>query len=248
MNKLFIALLFACGLFVGQNIQAQYDNAIKIGTTGLSYERGLSDRTSIQLTGSVSLSNPFRRVNEAPTINFEDRDVTISIDDIKTGGFGLELQYRFYLNKDKGSMNGIYAAPFFSFNRGNFKDINGVDNLGMGFDYNARFDANRISFGGLIGTQWLLGANERFIIDFTWAGLGLSLWKISGEYTSTDESIDFDQQKLDIEAEIQNADDDIGFLNLEDRFDVAARNDGLDIDFNLMLPRYRFGLALGFAF
>lgn len=255
-NKLLLGLFVCLGFFLNQNINAQYNNAVKINTSSLTYERAITGNSTINLSLSysgVGSVNRLLRANDPITIDFSDRTVTLGTD-IGGSSLGAELQYRFYTSEDKDNLSGFYVAPYVSFNRSKFKDVTGTDDLtGETFSYEAEFDATRISFGALIGTQWLLGEKERFVIDFNYFGLGFSPWTLNGSYTSSDPGIDYTEQKSDIENEIRLLGEEaIPFVSNSlgdiERYEIDAQTNGLDIAFKAGLPRLRFGLSIGYAF
>lgn len=240
MNKLLIGLLLGIGLIFSQTINAQYDNAIKIGSPGLSYERAIGAKSSINVSvGTDLFIGMVSTFGGEPEAELSDRTVTIN--DWKYGGLALEAQYRFYLQADKNTLQGFYVAPYVNYKSGKFKDMEGTDELGNTYD--AEFAFNRFGGGVLIGTQWLLGANERFVLDFNFFGLGISAYKMDGDYTSDDEGLDFETQKTDIEDFFE---EDAFFI--APNHEVTTKENGLDVVLDGIAPALRFNLSLGFAF
>lgn len=98
MKKISFVLALVAGSFAASAQMSDRANAVKLNplslalmTGNVSYERAVSDNSSIQL--GVFYSG-------------------VSISGLKYSGLGVTPEYRIYFGGQKQALNGVYAAPF----------------------------------------------------------------------------------------------------------------------------------------
>ena len=111
-------------------------------------------------------------------------------------------------------------------------------------NYQTDFTAGLRTFnGGLqLGAQWLI--SDVISIDWSFLGVGLGYYNLSGTFTSDDPAVDWEQVQRDIEAEIGESLDNVPGI------DFLSDNTGASIDLSLpfFLPVFRSSISVGVAF
>lgn len=142
MKKLAIFFIFFSTIVVAQQ------RAIKLNPIGfllngieLSYEEKIEKNNSVEFTIATS---KFTINNDSNKNQFN--------------AIGFELKYKFFTSDNNTTFEGFYIAPIAQFIDANRKKINGgpKDNI------------TQISFGGIIGNQWIIGNKNKpdgFVID-----------------------------------------------------------------------------------
>jgi hypothetical protein len=158
MKKLNLVTVFILLGFIGASAQ---QNVVKINPVGLlfgsaelSYERVLSNKSSVELSLAYSRSN-----------------VGFSTGEEKATGFGVEGKYKFYVSASKNAPRGFYAAPVLTYasskaERGTLKG-----------------KVSYLAGGAIAGYQWVFGSESEFSIDLN-AGVQYVSASVSGDVLS----------------------------------------------------------------
>lgn len=141
MKKLL--LIAAVVVFGLTSVNAQ-QNVIKVnplglafGSTELSYERALSDNSSVELALAYSSS-----------------DVTFSTGEVDATGFGAEGKYKFFFSSSNDAPRGWYAAPVFT-----YASTTAESGSSKG-------DLSYFGGGAVAGYQWIFGGGDTgFALD-----------------------------------------------------------------------------------
>lgn len=152
-------LLAAFAVVVFSSVKAQ-ENVIKVnplglafGFTELSYERVLSEGSSLEL--SVAFTSI-----EAQFTGADKSRVT---------GFGAEGKYKFYFSSSKVAPRGWYGAPTVS-----FSSASGKSGVSEG-------EISAFAVGGLAGYQWVFGGSDTgFALDLNFGAQYINA-KTSGD-------------------------------------------------------------------
>jgi hypothetical protein len=131
MIKFITPLILLLFLLNSKSLQAQ-ENIVKlnplsalIGVITPSYERVINEKSTF-----------------AVGINFFSRD----LDAIKTTGFGITPEYRFYISKTKEAPRGVYVGPFVR-----YQNISAKGDTSSG----DKVSASVFGLGGIFGHQWV---------------------------------------------------------------------------------------------
>ena len=215
------------GLHAQQNVVKVGLTPLAFGNVNLNYERVLTDRMSLNTT--VGFGIPRNSVPFAANSGLEGN--------ASYGAFEVTPELRFY-GKDNGAPRGFYFGPWLRYRQWT---ISGDETFS---GYSTNYEAGLRTFNGGIqlGAQWLIG--DVFSIDWSFLGVGIGYYNLSGKFTSDDPSVDWDQVKADIETELGQSVDNVPGL------DFAADNLGGEIGVKLpfFLPVFRSSIAIGFAF
>jgi len=227
--KKILYLLIPFFIIPGKSISQ--DNAIKIspvplilGNIRLTYERALTDRSSIQLQTGFQIP---RSLPALITNDFEDFDLGV-----KLRGFNLALDYRIY--RKRSVLDGGYFAPFVLLNQMK-STYSGTTN---GFDEDIGFIYRYYGLGIVFGKQWLFGNN--ITLD-TFGGFGGINNTVIGFYETEDPEFDINATEEDIQ-EATN----ISFIT--NNLDIDIFDDRIEAKTHFFLPTVRLGFSLGFAF
>ena len=119
---------------------------LAFGSLDVSYERVLSEKSSVELG-----------------ITYSSFDVTGGSTKVSTNGYGVEGKYKFYFSSDKDAPKGWYGAPFVAYS------VSSVDSNGI------KGDANSFSAGALAGYQWVFGGGDSgFSLDLNFGAQYIS--------------------------------------------------------------------------
>lgn len=122
----------------------------------LVYERAITPKSSIQITGAYIGKSPFTTIIERFSANELDEDINI-----KVNGFRVQALYKFYLLDNNNAPEGLYIGPGFSFATAK------LGNTGSTTDYVNAYYTNLSAIGGY---QFIAGKHFAFDI---FAGVGL---------------------------------------------------------------------------
>ncbi len=233
MKKLIVISSLLIGMFSAAFAQ---QNVVKVGLTPLifrnanvTYERMLTDGISINAT--VGLVIPSNGVPGGSAAGLSD-----SISDLSFGGFQVTPEVRFYTKKN-GTPQGFYLAPFLRFRQWNTSSEQTYAT------YETTLSGGLTAFGGglQLGAQWII--KDVFVIDWYFLGVGLNYYNLQGTLSSTDPSINWDEVQQEFEMEYGSIDDLPGI-------DFNSDNSGAEVTVGVpfVLPTFRTGISLGFAF
>lgn len=217
-------------------------NIIKVGIPNvlygeyqLGYERMLTGNQSIQLkagyfqpVSSFLIGEDLFRFTEEYSIKGVD------------GGFQTSLEYRFYLQR-QAIPSGFYISPYL---RGAQLYMGYTDVVKtLEFDVAARFSL--IGAGAQLGYQWLIG--DHFCLDFNFFGGGVDLWMPRIKYTR-DGYTTYSEIEPDIRNALEVGEDVEKYFNPSKRLTTTINTDNLIARIPFVLPGFRMGFSLGYAF
>ncbi len=252
-------LLLVMLMGITRDTAAQTDNGVKLGLGAfafsnlhLAYERTLSEDFSLE--ADFGLYFPIKATNRFADVEIEDNDgvkhsltgITfddrvVTVDQMNLGGYYIGLTARYYPG-EKYAGSGFYLGPYIVHHSLGSTKLEAHDE--KDFEYDGNFKFKNTNVGLELGVQWRVGEKENFIIDWTIAGAGVGFAKFTGDYSSTDTSIDFEEQAADAQEWFSDLGD-----YFDDRVEATARDNGLDAELKgFILPSFRFGLSLGYAF
>ena len=237
--------LLTITLAIASLVVVAQDNAVKfhIGSLAMktiyfSYERALSESKSVTI-GLHRTSMSGGAFAEA----FEDDgqgEGTVNLEIPTLKGWGITAEYRMYTSKSKEGLSGFYFAPFLRHSQytiateGVYEQDNGDEFIGK----QSLTLKNNLGLGFIIGTHF--NVSEKFSIDVTWIGFGVSASKIQGEITAEDPTIDFRDSENDLKQEV--ADD-----KYLDSYTIE-KNKATVTSIGFKLPIIRGNLALVYKF
>jgi len=238
MNKI---KLIALSLLVSGFVSAQ-NNVIKTGLPNilygeyqLGYERMINSSQSMQLKAGY-----FQPVSsfliDKDLFRFTDQYSIKGVD----GGFQTSLEYRFYMGENQGP-KGLYLAPYARLAQLYMGYTDVIDNLE--FDVSTRFTLAGV--GAQVGYQWLI--NDRFCIDFNFFGAGIDFWVPRITYSREGYS-SYQNIEPDIREALEVSDDVKKFFNPSKRLATKVNPDNLVARIPFVLPGFRIGLSVGYAF
>lgn len=258
-----VLLLGFSFVFSGEAVAQERQNSIELGIPGLAfgnfflnYERLVGDNQSAQISVGLG-SSAFDQDNFSITVDDLDSDELEDFD-FRLNRLFLNAQYRFYFGKRKSGMNGFYLAPYASYGSyvfdGSVTDESNIDYTtedGERYvatqDVEYRTDNLGVSFlaaGGQMGVQWILGRNQRFVIDWYFLGLGFGAYRFGGDVTTDFTDREYYESLVgDIEADFSEND-----RAFEDLFNFETTNNSFGYSFWAPSLHYRTGLSLGIAF
>lgn len=248
MKTIAFVFLITCAPLWGQQDSIPRKNIIKTNLTGfifrnyqLTYERALNKTFSVNITYAKMPEGGLPIVK-----NYLDSDDNFSQTQISNQSFTLET--RIYLGKGWGK--GFYIAPYYRNSKLEIKELvydfdetlNEVtgqyyENIPVTFSGSIKSN----NFGLLIGTQWLLGKKQNWVIDF-WI-LGAHYGKAKGNLNGALKNISLSphQQEL-LQQEL--IDLDIPILE----YSVKTHANGAIADIDSPWLGLRSGLSFGFRF
>lgn len=155
--SIFISIFFFTASYGQTQVLKMNPLGFAFGFFNLRYEKALNTKTSFQVGG-----------------NFYSR----KFGDVKTTGFGLDVEYRFYItNKKKNVPEGFYIGP------------------NAGFDFNKTEDTDTsdgatfslFGIGATIGYQWIWDSG--FALEL---GMGPQYSILAGKGDGLDETVDYE--------------------------------------------------------
>lgn len=161
MKKLFllpILLLFCVAGYSQSNTIKLNLPSLGYGVVGLTYEKALGDKTSVELgiqVGAISAS--------------------VDAESVSLSAIGGMVMYKFYLSQ-KESPRGVYVGP-----KVNYLSVSGKNTA------DEKGTANVFTAGVLFGSQWIFGKSDSgFVLDvgigFSYFNLSLSE-NLSSDFT-----------------------------------------------------------------
>ncbi|MEM7372447.1 MAG: DUF3575 domain-containing protein [Bacteroidota bacterium] len=231
MKKLiFVSFLLLC---LSQGFAQE--NLVKINPLGLAgrsltlgYERVLQERQSLAVTLNISLGLP-----GATASLIEDALSSEGIDDGSIGlsGFVLTPQYRFYSAKN-GAPKGFYVAPYLRYSSRTLAFGGQFDRIPT----DVSFRLSGIGVGLQLGAQWIIG--DKVSIDWYFLGLGANYNTLTATYISANAS--------EIEGDIRAELTDLPIIG--NGITTEIQGNELKARARAILPGFRSGISLGFAF
>lgn len=220
---------------LGKSIVKTNVTAYLFRNINLSYEYVISRRVSLQASysfipeGSIPYAKSFTEGN-----NLEELSAAVM------SYSSITFEPRFYLNS-RGYGSGFYLATYYRHSKLEVAgatldfDSEGIENKA---DLSGKVNAN--SFGLLIGTQWMLGAKQNWVLDFSILG---------GHYGSSDGNLIAvssrplsPQEQADLQQELDDLDIPVV------KIDAKANANGATAKVSGPWAGLRFGLSLGYRF
>jgi len=221
-------------------------NAIKIGLLGvtygdysLSYERTLTQKTSINITGGYMNPN-YGIIDFYKNIYVKDGVWIDKRGDIKDG-IHFSLDYRFYLG-DKGSLNGFYVAPYLRY--WNLAFLLQDEIMGDYFDVDSKVSG--IGGGVQLGYHWLI--SDKISIDWFFLGIGAqkltgnASWVLTAESATKYTNFDYHTIIDDVNEPFYKVD----YVKQSYQYDVTS--DAMNVKITPWIPDIKMGLTIGYAF
>lgn len=247
MKRLFLILsLTSCFLTDAQEKQGghrQKMNLVKTNLTSVifrnyqfAYERTFTKRFGVQI------SYGFIPAGHIPLIDEVIKDE--NVENIRLGGNNFTLEPRIYLGKGYG--HGFYLAPYYRYSHFN------IDNLTYKYrSDDPLFNGQRIpvifsgktnsnSIGLMIGSQWLLGRNDNWVLD---------IWFIGGHYGGATGTITGKSDRPLTVAEQQQLKKDIEDLDTSVlKYKVSTDASGAKVVLDSGWLGVRSGISFGYRF
>ncbi|WP_299275384.1 hypothetical protein [uncultured Psychroserpens sp.] len=198
------------------------------GTFQANYERGIGTNTSLGVSFGYKGSSGVFEVTQISFDRFDSNDLNFS-------GFKIIPEFRWYFQKRKSGLNGLYLGAYFKYQDAS-ADLGGVYRSRNDEVSEILIDANLKSsvFGIELGYKWQL--KKGFFIDLIFAGPGFSTNRITLTEISAVPQAFYD----DLSEALQ----DIGII---DFIDPDFRVNG-NQETKITLPAWRYGIKLGYAF
>lgn len=238
MKTKIFAFLFTFTLILVEGQAAEKMNIIKTNVTAyafrninLTYERAFTRKFSVAVGfGSVAKGEiPFAKAYIADT-DFENTQIGLS---------HFTVEPRIYFGEGYGK--GFYLAPYYR--NSSFKTDNAV--------YQAEFSTGTVpiaisgsakanSLGLMLGTQWFLGANENWVLDF-WI-VGAHYGKGKGDFRGNSSRPLSLEEQQELSQELKNLDIPVV------EYDVITDSNGATVVLNGPWAGLRSGLSFGYRF
>ena len=243
MKKLILLFVFvfsALTMFAQSNVASMGLTGLSYGNFSFGYERVLSEKISLKVGASYMIPRelPFKKYfvdnyEELAENDMPDNPLTA----MKMNGISANFEFRFYPGGE--GPKGLYLAPFFKYTKYSF-NAEYVDKTSYINEVGYKLDGSLNLTGGglLIGYQWLI--KERVTVDWWFVGPAVYAGKAVANLKA--ENMPADDSMYDVDY---SAYDDIPYLGLE--VDVKSRTEA-EITTEKLVPGYRFGLSVGFAF
>lgn len=217
------------------------ENVIKLGLSGmsygmysLSYERGITPKSSI------NLNLGYWNVN-ASLINYDPFEIgdEFGINKFKSGVNGA-IDYRFYVGKQDG-LKGLYIGPYARY--WNYSAVLYDEIHSENFDINSKISS--IGLGFQMGYHWII--NNKISIDWYFIGLGVERLNAQLEYVPQSAGYNFNDSGKNIEVEIKDVFNDFEYLqNRVSTETVDNKNTTAKLPF--FFAGIKTGFSIGYAF
>ena len=228
------------GLFVsGQSGSNRPNIGLKWAPTGIVFGnislQGEYNFGKNSLTAKIGI--PF---NKHQTFQFSDKDA-----DFTMRATSFLAGYRTYLSKKH--MRGLYFEPFFKYvhhtSEGTGNTVLDGDPVVMNFTN----EYNGAGFGIQLGTQFIVA--KKFVIDFFFLGPEINSSKNNFKAVEASSTIPWSYVKAnEAEQDIRDFIDKFPIIRNKVNITVDQNNKAVFANFNGVLPGYRIGVAVGFAF
>lgn len=244
MKKLILTLALASSFVAkSQEIEDGKRNIVKMNLTSVifrnfqfSYERTITKRLGLQVSYGVMPSG------QIPLIDQYIKDDDIK--NIKIGSNNLTLDARIYLGRGYGQ--GFYVAPYYRYSHFNIDNITynykseDPANTGQKIPIAFSGKTNANNLGLMIGSQWLLGRKDNWVLDVWFIGghLGGATGTITGH--SGKPLTPYEQQQL--KEDIENL--DVSLF----KYNVTTNANGAIIDVDSSWYGVRSGISFGYRF
>ena len=211
---------------LGSALIFNFDKAIIFG-----YERVISPRQSFSINmGKTGLGG-----------GRESNDSITQPKNLKSSGFNLSADYRFYLAKENKypAPHGVYIGPYYSFNhflRENTLSYLQPNGSSLGVDTKVDFTVHTV--GMELGYQFVLW--KRLALDFVVVGPGIGSYKFE---TSIEDNLTPEQKQKVQDAIIKALEKYPGLGNILDRHPLNSEG-----SFNTTDLGFRYLIHIGFLF
>lgn len=246
-KTLFAAVLLSC--FVSSQAQDldSKKNIIKTNLTAyafrnynLTYERSLLKWLSLSVSygqipeGKIPFSSQFFDTEEEPEFD---------VNSAQLSNTQFTIESRFYLGKGYG--RGFYFAPYYRQTKIKMSDV--VYNMyfdAIDDDVPVTFSGNITGngFGLMLGSQWALGKNKNWVIDF---------WIVGGHYGTGDGNFDGITDRIltpQEQAQLQESLEDIDLSGSDFETTITTNARGVNMVLTGPWAGLRSGLSLGYRF
>lgn len=225
---------------LGSFAQEKPQNNVKLNlipligkTLSLEYERAMNN--SFSLNASVGYapkgSLPFRS-------SISDLVESSIIDATKLGAFSLALEARFYLNKNKGMLEGFYLAPFAKNTKYSLDTQVDYEMMTVKGDIPVSGDVNAFSGGVAVGLQWIFA--NRLTLD--WRIIGPSYGVSTGTLIGSKSLSSLEQHE--VREQLHELASSLPILNLKSEVDAQGVKSTIDGPW----AGIRTGLSIGYSF
>jgi hypothetical protein len=223
------------------------ENVVKVGLLGianknvkLTYERVLTDRMSVQVSGSFLLPRTMPdRFTDALASNDDSGTAGGNTNVVSSSvmkGISIIPELRIYSKKKEGAPRGFYYGPYFKYSNYSVS----YDGSFEGVKSNVVGSMRTFGFGLQLGSQWLIA--NRVSIDWHFLAIGFNFNNFGLDYSSNQVGVDFDQWGEEISKGLK----DIPVIGNKMNFSTTGK--GFQINAPFMMPAIRSGLSIGFAF
>jgi hypothetical protein len=174
------------------------------------------------------------------TIQYDDKE-----SDIESKAFSALVGYRYYLGKR--SARGVYLEPYAKYLRHEASGIleGDLDDRLTRMDTRTKYEA--FGVGAQMGVQFMLF--RRVSIDFYFLGFEANSAKFHTRSKDVANSLPWTFiQAEEAQDDIEDAIEDIPYLQEKVSVTVNQANKSVDTDFKGFLPGLRFGASIGFRF
>ncbi|ODS88687.1 MAG: hypothetical protein ABS44_08260 [Chryseobacterium sp. SCN 40-13] len=229
---------------MGKNIIKTNVTAYAFRNINLTYERVINKKFSVSATytfipkGKVPYVESFLKGEDLGDIKHIDMSYN-----------SFTLEPRIYLNK-RGFGRGFYLAPYYRFSKIDMSNyryeftteivVGGVPfEQKIPVDMSGNISAN--SFGLMIGNQWILGAKQNWVIDFSIIGghYGFS----NGDLVASSKGLKLSpQEQADLQEELNKL--DVPLVKIH----ATANENGATAKLDGPWAGLRFGLSVGYRF
>lgn len=207
----------------------------------LTYERSLTRWLSLGVSyGNIPKGNiPF-----SDNIINQDDDSSFYIDDATVSSTQITVEPRFYLGQ--GYCHGFYFSPYYRQtkmqldNNTYLVDLNDFNDGEIPLQVSGKTTAN--SFGLMIGSQWFLGKNNNWVIDWWIAGGHYGTSK--GDFDALSDRVLTPQEQLLVKTSLEEELSDLDGIDAT----VTTNNRGAKINFTGPWAGLRSGLSFGYRF
>ncbi len=229
---------------LGKNIIKTNVTAYALGNINLTYERVINKKFSVSATYS------FMPKGKVPYVDtFLKGEDLGDVKNIEMSYNSFTLEPRIYLGK-RGFGRGFYLAPYYRYSQidmSNYHyDFESEENIGgvmvpVNIRVDMSGDISASSFGLMIGNQWVLGAKQNWVIDFSIIGghYGFS----NGDLTAISKGLKLTpEMQRDLQEELNNL--DVPLVKIH----ATANENGATAKLDGPWAGLRFGLSVGYRF
>ena len=250
MNTKSFLLLVSCFSVMVFKTHAQ-KNVVKLNLPSLafrniymSYERVLTENKSVNIGLAFMPSRSFFTGRIADDVR-ADNDNKIKYGNIRMSGFSVTPEFRFYTSSSKEAPRGFYLAPYLRYQNLTFKGEYTKSYTSNDYPleakhtghFNGKGNYSVMAAGCQLGVQWLIA--DRFSIDWSFFGIGLGSYKL--EFTES--SDDAGKTYYNVGG---LGDFDLDWMPFNPKY--SRTQNSRTGSMSTLLPHFRSGLSIGFAF